>query len=188
MDFYSAKPPVETPVQSWYCVRTQPKREMLARLNLGALPEVEAYLPRIKTTRKRRDQTRYTVCEPVFPGYIFVRFPFATHARLVTYAQGVAYLIRKGDYVATIADDVIQGLRSLVNNEEVIEIMPPLPGEGEEVTLIHGIFRGVRGRVVAIIPSKERIRVLMDILGQERPVELSWDEVDRAVRPTAYLR
>ena len=43
---------------------------------------------------------------------------------------------------------------------------------GQEVEVAHGPLRGFRGPVVAVLPGAERVRVLLEFLGNEQAIEL----------------
>ena len=45
--------------------------------------------------------------------------------------------------------------------------------EGEEVEVVQGPFAGMKGIVTRIADGKERVRILMEILGQENHVEVA---------------
>jgi transcriptional antiterminator RfaH len=48
---------------------------------------------------------------------------------------------------------------------------------GEEVNVISGPFRGFRAVVSRVMPARERVAVLLEVLGMEREVEISFDTV-----------
>jgi len=44
---------------------------------------------------------------------------------------------------------------------------------GDEVELAEGPFKGMEGRVVEVRPGAERVSLLLEFLGESKPVEVS---------------
>ena len=51
--------------------------------------------------------------------------------------------------------------------------------EGEAVQLAEGAFRGLKAVVAKVLPSKMRVRILLEFLGRQTSVELNTDGVVR---------
>src|SRR6218665_2709123 len=82
-------------VPAWYCARTQTKREHIAAEHLKALPGVEVFCPRIRY-RKATRRGKIWWMEPLFPGYLLVKFKLSEMERAVTFSQGIRGLVRFG--------------------------------------------------------------------------------------------
>ena len=165
----------------WYCVKTQTKREHIAAHHLKSLEAVEVFCPRLRY-RKATRRGKVWWIEALFPGYLLARFVLRDQERLVTYSQGVRGLVRFGDQIPPVPESFIQALRSEVQRAsesegdadspvETITIAPKLE-TGEEVEIASGPLGGFQGRVVSILPGKERVKVLLDFLGQPQVVEV----------------
>jgi len=48
---------------------------------------------------------------------------------------------------------------------------------GEEVQVVEGPFRGIRAVVTRVMPARERVTVLLELLGMEREVEVPGNAV-----------
>ncbi|MGE9296173.1 MAG: transcription termination/antitermination protein NusG [Puniceicoccales bacterium] len=162
---------------NWFCLRAQPRRERPAVGTLLTLPNVEPFLPIAKYSRQNAKGKRQ-VREPIFPGYLFCRFIPAESARQVQYSQGVAYIIKRGEHLVSIDEALIEELR-LVAPEGVLELMPRPLHEGEQVRLIHGIFAGSNAEVVELVPAADRVKVLLEILGNEQEIVLPVSAIER---------
>ncbi len=168
-------PPLSTETL-WYCVKTQPKREGMAFGQLATLPDVEAFFPRVRYRRAAAKGQR-SVVEALFPGYLFARFSPARKARAVRYARGVAYVVRQGRELAPVPEGIIAELRAL--SETQVLDLPPDPWRlGENVRVIAGIFQGASGQVVGLVPARQRVQVLLELLGRENRVELSLEALE----------
>lgn len=159
----------------WFCVRTQPKHEKLAAQFLRSKIGLEVFSPVLRFQRATVSGKKWFE-EALFPGYIFARFPFRSHYRLVASSMGVTKIVSFGGQPAVVDERVISELREFVRDNEVIEILPTI-APGDEVTLMEGPFKGLRAVVTRVMPAKERVAVLLDLLGTQREVEITADRV-----------
>lgn len=162
----------------WFCLRTQTKREHIAADHVRQLPGTTVFLPRVRFQRKTvRGLAWFT--EALFPGYLFARFDFQQHFRQVNHASGVRGIVHFGDRWPFIPDDVITGLQSALGTEAIHTITAPLAVD-EEVEVAAGAFCGLQAVVSRVMPSRDRVQVLLELLGRQTSVELSSAEVLRA--------
>jgi transcriptional antiterminator RfaH len=172
-------PRTDAPEFAWYCVRSQPKREHIAaahlRSALAAGEGVEVYCPRLRFEKMTR-RGRVWFTEALFPGYLFARFNLTAHQKIVTYAQGVTGIVRFGLKPTVVPDQAIQELREQVGDGEH-EIRTPDVEEGDSVVVTSGVFKGLHTLVTRVIPSGERVRVLLEFLGECREVEVAKSEL-----------
>jgi transcriptional antiterminator RfaH len=158
----------------WHCLRTQTKREHIAAALLDRIEDVDVFCPRISQVRKTRTgKKRFT--EALFPGYIFARFCFHTHSRQVVYSQGISKMVQLGER-RVIPERIITDLKASLP-EGIIE-SPDLSVEpGAEIEFVTGSLKGLNGKVLAQLPAKNRIQVLLEFLGREITVDVSPDAV-----------
>jgi transcriptional antiterminator RfaH len=162
---------------AWFCLRTQPKHEHIAAAHLGQEPDLEVYLPRIRFKRAtRRGPVWFT--EALFPNYLFARFELAPCLRRVCYARGVRGVVHFGDRWPVVPDGVIAELRATVGADQVHVIRDELQ-PGEVVQIAGGVFHGLQAVVTRVMPSRERVAVLLEFLGQQTTVELPGESVIR---------
>ena len=158
-----------------YVLRTQLKRERLAAANLRHLEGVEVFLPRLryqKTTRRGR----VWWVEPLFPGYLLAKFSYLELSRAVTYTAGVSRIVTFGDDTPAVPDQFVEDLQTEVARHQTDdeEIVVNWKVEvGDEVELAEGPFKGMEGRVVEVRPGAERVSLLLEFLGESKPVEVS---------------
>ena len=161
---------IESRDVAWVCLQTLPKHEHIAAARLRRMEEIEAFLPRIRFKRATR-QGPVWVTEALFPGYLFARFNWQVSRRQVEYASGVRNIVHFGDYIPAIPDVVIDDLREMFGATELRTISDELIS-GDAVQIAEGALRGLRAVVDRIIPGRERVAVLMELLGQETAIEL----------------
>lgn len=159
----------------WYCLKTKPRTERGTAALLRADAEVEVFCPLVRFERARRTGKLW-VTEAMFPGYIFARFPYPAQHRHVRAIRGVMTIVAFGGLPSEVPGDVIANLRDAVQDEETVVIRTPVQ-PGEEVSVIEGPFRGLRAVVSRLLPARERVAVLLEVLGMEREVEVGMDTV-----------
>lgn len=172
----------------WYCVKTQPKREHIAAKHLKELEEVEVFCPRLRYKKATRRGKVWWV-EALFPGYLLARFVLKEMERMVVYSQGVSGLVRFGSDIPPVPDDFVHALKSEVASknaeleEDVLTVSPQIE-EGEEVEVASGPFGGFRGSVVSVLPGRDRVKVLLEFLGQAQVVDVDLFSLLLPRRPT----
>jgi len=161
--------------EKWYCLKTRPRQERTAKRSLLGEVGVEVFCPLLKFERARRSG-RARVTEAMFPGYLFARFDYPELHRLIATTNGVSTIVGFGGIPAVVPDGVIGELKASVTDEETVEI-PSAVEIGEEVQVVEGPFRGIRAVVTRVMPARERVTVLLELLGMEREIEVPGNAV-----------
>ena len=160
---------------AWFCVRTQTKREHIAAGHLREMEGIEVFCPRLRYRKATRRGTVWWI-EPLFPGYLLARFNLMESERAVTFCQGVRGLVRFGPEIPSVPESFVQVLRDEIGSRETtdLEILTVAPAIecGDEVEVAIGPLAGMRGVVVAIAPAAERVKILMDFLGQPHAIDM----------------
>ena len=159
----------------WFCLRTQTKREHIASAMLSQIESIETFCPRITQVKKTRTGKKRFV-EAMFPGYIFARFVLVHNYRRVLYTQGVQCIVGQGKQSVVVPEKIVEDLRDSFT-DEMIEV-PDLSIEpGAQIEFVSGSLKGLNGKVLAQLSAKDRIRVLIDFLGNEMAVDVDPNDV-----------
>lgn len=155
---------------AWYCARTKVKQEHIAAANLWKNLDLRVFHPRLQVVRATQ-RGKVRVVEPLFPGYVFVHCVLDEMESEIQRTMGITGLLRFGTLVPRVPDKVIEEL------QECFQSMNPMLVEsrlspGDEVKVAGGVFGGVSAFVLRVMPARNRVQVLMDILGRPTPVEL----------------
>ncbi len=161
--------------REWFCVRCQTKREHIAAEHLRAIEGVEVFCPRLRYRKATRRGKIWWV-EPLFPGYVLAKFSIAEMERAVTFCQGVRGLVRFGSGIPAVPDSFVETLKQEVRSrqgptEEIFTVSPTIE-LGDEVEIAHGPLQGMRGTVVAVPSASERVKILLEFLGQPQAVDM----------------
>lgn len=155
---------------SWYCARTKPKHEHIAAANVHKHLGLEVFHPRLRIERAtRRGVAR--VIEPLFPCYVFVRCVIEEKMNEIQRMNGISSLVRFGERIPTVADSAIEELQECFDTQEPLALQSSVT-PGDEVVLAEGAFAGMRAFVLRVLPARQRVQVLLDLLGGPTPVEV----------------
>lgn len=155
---------------AWYCARTKPKHEHIAAANLAKRLGLEVFQPRLRLERAtRRGVVR--VVEPLFPCYVFVRCAIDERVDDIRHVTGVSSLVHFGDRIPPVPDAVIEELKQCFDDGEPMAVEERLI-PGMEVTVAEGAFLGFHGIVLKVMTAKQRVQILLDILGRSTLTEV----------------
>jgi len=145
-------------------------------------------VPRLRPRGKRKsgspklscDQCwqRVTEVDAALPNYLFARFDLAACLRQVCHSRGVRGVVHFGDRWPIVPESVIEELRVTLGGEPVHVIREALQ-PGETVQIAGGVFHGLRAVITRVMPSRERVAVLLEFLGQQTSVELAGEALIR---------
>jgi transcriptional antiterminator RfaH len=172
---------------AWFCVRSQPKREHIAALNLARLYHLEIFNPRMRSRKITRRGPVWFV-ENLFPNYLFARFVLATQLDDVKFTPGVSHVVQFGGRYAAIPQNIIEELRQNFGPSE-LQLSAELPSEGDAVTITGKVLDGFRAVVLRVMPAKQRVQVLLEMLGSPSLVELNLASIvpERSPLPSRLL-
>jgi transcription antitermination factor NusG len=152
-------------VSFWAVVQAEAQHEHVVRLLLMR-QQFETWMPRIK---------HHGRIALLFPSYLFVRIVDQFYP--VMWTPGVVRLLMAGDKPACLKDEIMASIRK---REIGGFVKLPLPNRqlksGQKVRVIGGSFNGQIGLYQGQT-SRDRERVLLELLGQAVPVELPGKDI-----------
>lgn len=160
--------------ERWYAVQCQPNRERTAAFHL-ANQGFATFLPlRAKTRRHARRID--TVRVPLFPGYLFVCLDLNRDRwRSIGGTIGVVRLVAHGERPSPAPHGVVESLIEACDDEQTFHWQHELHA-GQEIRVINGPLAELFGQLDAMTDSG-RLRVLLNIMGGQRPVLLPAEQV-----------
>ncbi len=155
---------------SWYAVLTKPKQEQRAETNLRAW-NIEAFTPKFRDRRRS--------IKPLFPRYLFAHFNPQCCLHRVTFTRGVHSIVRFGDSLARIDDQIISIIQMRMNEEGLVRM-----GEefkyGDPVIIDHGPFKSLIGIFERDVGEAERVRILLTTISYQAHIDVPKHSVTKA--------
>ena len=165
-----------TKAPEWFCVRCQTKREHIAAGHLRELEGVEVFCPRLRYRKATRRGKIWWV-EPMFPGYLLAKFNMAEMERAVTFCQGIRGLVRFGSEIPPVPESFVEAIKHEILNRKGAEhdelvTLSPVIQIGDEVEVAFGPLQGMQGTVIAVPSATERVKILIEFLGNPQAVDM----------------
>ena len=145
-------------MKKWYVINTKPKKEFqVERLFMEG--GFEIYTPRYVQDKQ---------IKPFFPGYQFVNFEYPEQYRIVKYTRGVKRIIGNESGPIPISNEVINQIRAReVNGVIELEKYGLEPGLGDEIEVMEGAMKGLRGVFHKELTDKERVIILLNYVSYQ---------------------
>ena len=175
--------------KEWYVVNTYSGHESKVKEKLEARTEsmgMQDYIFRVivpETTEVEvKDGQKKEKKKKMFPGYVLVEMIMSDEAwYIVRNTPGVTGFIgssgkgaKPTPLLPSEIDKILAGMgMSRVNIVSEMAI-------GDKVSIIDGPFKGMMGKVDSIDLENNRLNVLIDLFGQETPVEVEVYQVSKA--------
>jgi transcription antitermination factor NusG len=147
-------PETDAWVARWYVTCTRSRHERIAQEQLSQ-HNIEAYLPLCESVRQWHDR-RKRLMLPAFPGYLFVRIPFAERVRVLS-LPGITRFVSFGRGAASLPDDELERLRTALS----IRKSEPHPymSSGARVRIVSGPLRGLTG----VVQRGQGLRMILSV-------------------------
>ncbi len=126
-----------------------------------------------------KDGKRRTVERHVFPGYVLVNMILTEESwYVVRNTPGVTGFVGMGNQPTALRpEEVAQILKRMEAEAPTIKVTFKT---GERVRIVDGPFNDFRGTVSEIDMERSKVRVMVNFLGRETPVELDFLQVEKA--------
>ena len=160
---------------AWYCLKSKPKQEHIATGYLKYHLNIEVFCPRMRY-KKATSRGPVWFTEAIFPSYVFAKFDASTDFRKVSQAIGIESIVHFGDEIPVIPENIIQDLRKHMDGKEMIVFSQPVD-VGETVNIINGPMMGMEVVVTGFLPAKQRVKILVDVLGNTTTAEIDIDNL-----------
>ena len=156
-------------MKNWYLIKTKPRQEKTAILNLEN-QKYTTYCPIVIINNKQ---------VVLFPGYIFIHLDKSKEDwSPIRSTKGIVNFVRFGLNFAQVPDTLIKFLKANepINKEKFINLNRLKSGDKIQIT--DGVFKNC----VAIFKSskpQERVVLLMNILGQQQSITIKQESLIR---------
>lgn len=162
-------------MERWFLVQSKARDEFRAAQQLES-QQLDVFLPLLAVERLRRGR-RVAVREPLFPGYLFVRFdPQFISLTSIQSTRGVARLVRYGSVLATVNDGLIEAIRQRCE-QGTDAVVSGLPCAGDRVRILDGPFRDLEALFVEASGDR-RAMVLIELIGKSMSLEIDHSNLE----------
>jgi transcriptional antiterminator RfaH len=162
----------------WFVVRTKAGDEDRANSNL-LNQEIETFLPLFKARHLRGGRMIQTI-KPLFPSYLFARLDLDLHYTKVKWTRGVSRILGNREGPVPVSEAVVRTIRNRVGKDELIELEEGMK-EGDLVQVISGPLKDLLGVFQKKMSGKDRVRILLNLIGVDVPVQISKWQIHKVV-------
>jgi transcriptional antiterminator RfaH len=166
----------------WYALRSKPRKEEVVWRQMR-MQGFEVFYPRLRVQPVNPRSRKW---RPYFPGYMFVQVDIAQVGLSVfQWMPHTLGLVCFGDEPAIVPDNLVQAIKKRVDEiaEAGGEVLAGV-SRGDKVIISDGPFAGYEAIFDTRIPGSERVRVLLQLLSNQRqvPLELKAGQIQQKKR------
>ena len=184
-------------IRDWYAVQVASGCEKKVKHNLEQRLQtldvadriVQIAIPQTPTVKVRKDGSRQTSEEKVFPGYVLVRMILDDETwQVVKNTPNVINFVgseqkrsfgRGRGHVKPMPlspTEVERVFRRAQEQEPVVKVDMAV---GDKIQVLSGPFKDFEGEVIEVHPERNKLKALLSIFGRDTPVELEFNQVHK---------
>jgi transcriptional antiterminator RfaH len=163
-------------MENWYVIQTKPKKEEEAKSYLWT-KGVEVFGPLLETFLLRNGRMNKEL-KPLFPGYIFGKFDLDQNYPLVRWAKGVKKVLGFGGYPTPISEEVVEIIRERTDTHGVVRLKYHFQAN-DVIRIKTGPLKDLLGIFERWISDRERVRVLLNLMGYQPVVEIHYSMIEK---------
>lgn len=160
----------------WYVIQTKPKKEEEATSYLSN-KGVEIFGPLIEAFTTRNVRVTKEL-KPLFPGYIFGRFDLEQNYPLVRWGRGVKCVLGFGGYPIPVSEEIIQIIKERTDDQGVVRVKQDYK-PNDVIRIKTGPLKDLLGIFERWVSDKERVRVLLNLIGYQPAVEMHYSMIEK---------
>ncbi len=156
---------------NWYVINTKPKKEFQVE-KLFAEGGFVYYNPVYRVENR---------IQPFFPGYGFLAFEFPSQYQMVKYTRGVKRVVGNRGGPIPIPEEVIQEIKSReVGGLIELEKYGSEPQVGDEIEVVEGALKGLRGIFQRELGDKDRVMILLSYVSYQGQLMIEKKKLKKA--------
>ncbi len=179
----------ETPQdgRQWFIMQCYSNQEYRVQARIQTLIEERGLADRIfqvlvpeEETIEIKNNKRLEKTVKIFPGYVFVQMLLedGLYHELRSISGVSKFIGSKSSPTPVTEDEILRVLRKIGAGVRKVDVDFE---EGEVIKVVSGPFRGYSGPISEISPEKGHLKALISVFGRETPVQLDFDQVEKAV-------
>ncbi|WP_019508062.1 transcription termination/antitermination protein NusG [Pleurocapsa sp. PCC 7319] len=181
----------------WYAVQVasgcekRVKTDIEMRIHTMEIADriMQVQIPQTPSVKIRKDGSRYTSDEKVFPGYVLVKMLMDDDAwQVVKNTPNVINFVgaeqkrrygRGRGHVKPLPLSRAEVERIFKQSEEQEPIIKIDMEIGDKIAVLSGPFKEFEGEVIEVSPERSKLKALLSIFGRDTPVELEFNQVEK---------
>ncbi|MEW6376197.1 MAG: transcription termination/antitermination NusG family protein [Thermodesulfobacteriota bacterium] len=160
----------------WYVIQTKPKKEEEATGYLST-KGVEIFNPLMETFTLRNGRMNKEF-KPLFPGYIFGKFDLDQNYPLVRWGRGVKKILGFGGYPTSISEEIVEIIKERTDAEGIVRVKQTFKAN-DVIRIKAGPLKDLLGIFERWVSDKERVRVLLNLIGFQPSIELHYSMIEK---------
>ncbi len=145
-------------MKSWFVLNTKPKKEFQVE-KIFSESGYKIYNPKFKQDNK---------ILPFFSGYEFIYFDYPSQYRTVKYTRGVKKVVGNQQGPIPISEDILNEIKKReVDGFIELNKYGSEPETGDEVQVMEGAMKGLKGIFKKELTSKERAVILLNYVSYQ---------------------
>ncbi len=160
-------------MKNWFVINTKPKKEYQVE-RLFTEGDIQVYFPKYLHDRK---------VKPFFPGYGFIYFDFPAQYQLVRYTRGVKRIVGHDVGPIPIEKKIVEQIQSReVDGYIELNKFGQSPGIGDEIEVMEGPLKGLRGLFQREIEDKERVLILLNYVSYQGQLIIEKEKLRKVLK------
>jgi len=193
---FSSQTP-KTNIARWYAIQVASSCEKKVKatlqqraITLGVSDRIiEIEIPQTPAVKLKKDGSRQTTEEKVFPGYVLVRMVLDEDTMMaVRSTPNVINFVGAEDRRATgkarghikprplSRQEVNRIFKRAAEKKTVVKLDVE---EGDQIVVTAGPFKDFQGEVIEVSGERNKLKALLSIFGRETPVELEFSQITK---------
>lgn len=160
-------------MKNWFVLNTKPKKEFQVE-KLFKEGGIKIYNP------KYRHENRI---KPFFSGYEFIHFDYPSQYQLVKYTRGVKRVVGNRDGPIPMPEEVIHEIKAR-EVKGFIELYKygDEPELGDEIEVVEGPLKGLKGIFKKELPEKERVIILLNYVSYQGQLRIEKKKLKKVIK------
>lgn len=155
---------------AWYLLQCKSRQDSRAEEHLQR-QSYTIFRPQLATERLLRGKLQ-PVIESLFPGYLFIQLSHEDNWSALRSTRGVSRIVSFNQGPATVADHVIENLRTRCSERLPDKCFQP----GDKVQIMQGPLSTLEGIFLAM-DGNERVNILLQLLSREQRIRVPLSHV-----------
>ncbi len=191
------QPTIKSNTSRWYAIQVASSCEKKVKatleqraITLGVSDRIiEIEIPQTPAIKLKKDGSRQTTEEKVFPGYVLVRMVLDEDTMMaVRSTPNVINFVGAEDRRATgkarghikprplSRQEVNRIFKRAAEKKTVVKLDVE---EGDQIVVTSGPFKDFQGEVIEVSGERNKLKALLSIFGRETPVELEFSQITK---------